>query len=312
MDSLQSIKSRLYAVKNIRQIAKAMEMVAAVKMRKSQEIALRTRPYAFKALELLGKLSFFAPLETELTKKRQIKKNLIIVISSDRGLAGSFNTQVFRRVEQFVAADKYFGEAEQQTFFATVGKKAEKFILEKNWPLIKSFSGFSDFIDFAQVKPLTNFLIDGFKKEQWDRVTMISMHFRTALLQEPRVRQILPVDFEKIKETVKEIAPEYGKYADLKYPFPSTLYPVNVDYLFEPSPKETLETLIPHLVEMQVYHLVLEANASEHSARRAAMKAACDNADNLSKVLTIQYNKARQASITKEVVEITATQSALT
>lgn len=304
MESLQNIKSRLRAVKNIGQIAKAMEMVAAVKMRKSQETALRTRPYALKALELLEKLARFTELETTLTKERPVKTKLMVVIASDRGLAGAFNTQVFRAAELLLP---------ENNLFAAVGKKAEKFILKKGLPLVGSFHGFGDFVAPSEVQPLARFIISGFEKGEWDSVTTVSMHFRTALKQEPLSRQILPVDFEKIRETVREIAPEYGKYAELAIGNQELgIEDKKIEYLFEPSAKEALEFLVPHLVEMQIYHLVLEANASEHSARRAAMKAASDNAKELFETFTLKYNKARQAAITKEVLEIAATQSALT
>ena len=295
MQSLQYIKLRLRAVKNIGQIAKAMEVVAATKMRKSQQIALATRPYAFKALELLEKMRRFAPLEVlPLTGFAPFKKTLVVIIASDRGLAGAFNTQVFRYAEKFI---------EENCVFATVGKKAEKFIIKKKLPLVGKFYGFGDFVAPKEVEPLTKFIIGGFKKGEWDRAITISMHFRTVLKQEPLVQQILPVDFEKIRETVKAIVPEYGRYAELTQETINNKQETNIDYLFEPSAKKALEVLIPHLVEMQIYHLVLEANASEHSARRVAMKNASENSEELFENFTLQYNKARQSSITNEMAE---------
>lgn len=303
MESLQNIKSRLRAVKNIGQITRAMEMVAATKMRKSQEIALRSRPFSYKALELLEKLSRFAPLQTKLTREREVKTALLVLIASDRGLAGPFNAQVFRAAEKFLAANNVF---------AAVGKKAEKFILKKGLPLAGSFHGFGDFIEPEEIAPLYSFIISGFEKGSFDRVTTISTHFRTALKQETLSRQILPLNFKKIRETVREIVPEYGRYAELSQETSNKKQDASIDYLFEPSAKEVLEQLLPHLLKMQIYHLVLEANASEHSARRAAMKAASDSAQELFESFTLQYNKARQEGITKELVEITSTQSALT
>lgn len=304
MHSRQQIKTRLKTVKNIGQITKAMEMVSTVKMRKSQEIALRTRPYAFKALELLGKMRKLAPSDLlPLSTPNPVETTLLVVIASDRGLAGAFNTQVFRAAEKLLTPDKVY---------AAVGKKAEKFILKKNLPLVESFHGFGDFVAFGDIMPLSHFIINGFERGKWDKVFTISMHFRTALKQEPLSRQILPLDFEKIRETIEAIVPEYGRYAELKSKSYKLEAPNNIDYLFEPSAKEALEVLLPHLVEMQIYHLVLEANASEHSARRVAMKNASDSAKDLSEELTLQYNKARQAEITRELVEISSVQSALT
>lgn len=302
MDSIQQIKLRLRSVKNIGQITKAMERVAAVKMRKSQQIALRTRPYAFKALELLEKLSFFVSFDNKLIKARPVKNILAVVIASDHGLAGSFNNQVFRLVEKTIEKDK---------IYVAVGKKAESFILKKGLKLVKGFHGFGDFVEPEDIDPLFQFIIDGFEKGDWDRVITISMHFRTALRQEPLVRQILPLDFEKIRETINAIVPEYGKYADQKQNAAYKDNNLKIDYLFEPSPEELLEKILIHLLRTQVYHLVLEANASEHSARRLAMKNASDNAKELSEQLLLQFNKARQALITKEMIEISSTQSAL-
>lgn len=311
MDSLQNIKSRLKTVKNIGQITKAMEAVSATKMRRSQEIALNSRPYAFKALDLLEKLSRFSPLETELSKHRPVENTLLVVIASDKGLAGSFNTQIFRAAENFLKTDSLLDSPEHNLFCLAVGKKAEQFLSKKKMEIVYKFYGFGDFIDPKEIKPLADFMTKGFIDRKWDRVVTVSMNFKTALKQEPLSQQVLPVDFEKISEMVKQIVPEYGKYAQAEKAAEKRTVEENIDYLFEPSPKESLEILIPHLIEMQIYHLVLEANASEHSARRLAMKNASDNSEELADDFTLQYNKVRQANITREMVEISSTQNAL-
>lgn len=313
MESLQALKSRLRAVKNIGQITKAMEVVAATKMRRSQEVALGSRPYAFQALELLEKLSRFAPLETFLTGVRPVKNTLAVIIASDRGLAGSFNTQVFRAADNFFATDNYRNNPQHRFLIAAIGKKAEIYASKSKLPVAGKFYGFGDFIEPQETEPLAQLVVKGFENKDWDRVVTISTHFRTALKQEILVRQLLPVDFQKIGETVREIIPEHGRYAELNKITSDKRQAakVNIEYIFEPSPEETLNILIHHLVKMQIYHIILEANASEHSARRVAMKNASDNADELSYGFTIQYNKARQAAITNEMIEIASTQSAL-
>ena len=300
MESRQSLIQRRRAVANIGAITKAMEVVAAIKMRKSQELALASRPYAFKVLELLHKLSRFASLETKFTVKRPVKKTLVVVMTSDRGLIGSFNTQVLRSLERFQDKGHYF---------AAVGRKAEAYLLRKNLPVAASFHGFGDFVKVSEIKPLYEFVLAGFEKGDWDRVVTLSMHFRTALQQEVLTREILPMEVENIGRTVQEIIPEEGRWAELRKEV--GLPARELDYLFEPSPGELLENLIPHLLKMQLYHLVLEANASEHSARRVAMKNASDNAGDLLKELTLRYNKARQAAITNELIEIVSTKSAI-
>lgn len=313
MESLQQIKSRLGAVKNVGQITKAMEIVAATKMRRAQEIALASRPYGFKVFELLEKISRGAPIKNPLTIHRPVEKTLVVIVASDKGLTGAFNTQVFR------AADKFFKEDSKNdsrhTFLAVpIGKKVHRYALRKNLEITKEFYGVGDYVKPEEVEPIANLIIEGFEKGEWDRVIAISTHFRTALTQETLTRQILPVDFEKIKETMEEVIPERGRYADIdkeEARRASLAIEREIDYIFEPSPEEAINSLVPHLLKMQIYHLILEANASEHSARRLAMKTASDNADELAGELNLSYNKARQESITKEIIEITSTQTAL-
>ncbi len=304
--SIIEVKNRIKAVKNIGQITKAMEVVAATKMRKSQEVALRSRPYAFKALQLLSILSQYAPIKTPLFQARPGKtgkKTLLVIVTSDRGLAGSFNSQVLRLADKFTEA--YKADPAEKLKVIAVGKKAIAYANKKKLDIVDGFSGFGDFIETKETNPLADILIAGYLKKEWDGVMTISTHFRSTLKQEVLMRQILPVDLEKVRETINEIIPESGRFASMRN---TELVIRNsfVDYIFEPSPKELIEELVDHLVRMQVYHLVLEANASEHSARMVAMKTASDNAKELSEKLNLEYNKARQAGITKELIEITS------
>ena len=314
MQSPQHIKSRLKSVKNIGQITKAMEVVSATKMRKAQEAALHSRAYAFKALELLETITRVmqndqAPstkFQMPLAQSREIKNTLIVVVASDRGLAGAFNTQVMRSVEGFLKTD-----AKSNYQAILVGKKASSYISKKGIDVVQLFTGFGDYASPEEVEPLERLVVGGFLEGRWDRVVTVSTHFRSTLKQETLIRQILPLDVGKISETVKEIVPERGRYAGITN---DELRMTNgqTEYIFEPSPAEAVSQLLPHLIKMQLYHLVLEANASEHSARMVAMKTASDNAVDLSEGLTLQFNKARQASITKEIIEITSTMNALT
>lgn len=303
MESLQHIKTRLGAVGNVGKITKAMEVVAATKMRKAQEIALASRPYAIAGLKLLHTIARDTPLMTPMAEARAVKKTLVVVISSDRGLAGPFNTQLFRAAEPLITVPN--------TVALAVGKKAYHFLQKKRCPIAASFSGFGDFIHYEEIAPVTDLIIDGFLDGRWDRVLTVSTHFHTTLKQETSVRQILPTDYEKIQETVKEIVPEHGRYSDIGKNGRGNVIGTSVEYIFEPSPEAALSALVPYLVRLQIYHLVLEANASEHSARMVAMKTASDNADELSGSLRLLYNKARQAGITKEIIEIISTQNAL-
>jgi len=331
MESPQNLKKRLKSVHNINQITKAMELVSATKMRKSQQIALDSRPYGFAALDLLANVSLLEKELPELLKHRKnIKKVLFVLVASDKGLAGSFNSSVFKKFEkhqnEYPASAKGSGAAKEEKFYVAVGEKAYAYLQKKGLNVVKKFTQVGDYTTPENVKPLVDFIIDGYLRggknglpsrsfsEGWDRVVIFSTHFRSALKQEPHVRRFLPIDFDHIASAVREIVPERGKFADLIKEHSINFVPdkkkIN-DYLIEPSPKKVLEKLARHLCFMEMYHLILEANASEHSARRLAMKTASDNAQDLGDALNLQYNKSRQSSITKEITEISAGAEAL-
>jgi len=319
MESPQNIKKRLRSVNNINKITKAMEMVAATKMRKSQEIALASRPYAFAALDFLATVSELDSEKLpELFRKRNVKKVLFVLVSSDKGLAGAFNSSVFRKFEQhmkeFPVSEKGVGAEKEEKVFVAVGEKAFNYLSRKGYNVVKKFVAVGDFTTPEQVHPLADFVVKGYVDGSWDRVVIVSTHFRSALKQEPHVRRVLPVDFNHIKETIEEIIPERGKWADLIKEQKISFVPDKSklkEYLIEPSAGEVLQKLAEHLFFVQVYHLVLEANASEHSARRMAMKTASDNASDLGQELNLQYNKSRQSRITTEISEISAGAEAL-
>ena len=313
MQSLQTIKQRLRSVKNIGQITKAMELVAATKMRKSQEVALLSRPYAYVALEFLANLSrvsvgYMPPL----MEKRPIEKTAVVVVASDKGLTGSFNSAGFRPVEKYVAVQPLRMDASTTTYIA-VGQKAVSYLMRRGETIEQSFVKFGDYTNIEEVRPLADYLISGYLEKTWDRVLIFYTNFRSAMQQDVVVRELFPVTFEKLKETAEEIIPQTGKYAAEGH---GALFQTNTgatekEYIIEPSPEAVLRELVPHLIIMQVYHIILEANASEHAARRMAMKNASDNASDIVDDLTLEYNKSRQAGITKELTEITAGAEAL-
>lgn len=345
MESTQNLKKRIRSVANINKITKAMELVAATKMRKAQEVALASRPYAFVALDLLANLTLLETELPELLKKRKVSKTLLVLVASDKGLAGAFNSSLFRKFEKYISQNKnqFYGSDHrtevENSFFVAVGEKSAAYLARKGpnpakrqdgprpegfrgHNALRKFTNVGDFTTPEQVQPLADFLVDGYLKKDWDKVIVFSTHFKSALKQEPLMREILPISFNSIKETIKEIVPETGKFAELikeqgisftdgigknpPLPVRQRANGVGAQYLIEPSPKIVLENLAKHLFFMQVYHLILEANASEHSARRMAMKTASDNASELGETLNLQYNKSRQSAITKEVIEITA------
>ncbi|MFH1968538.1 MAG: FoF1 ATP synthase subunit gamma [bacterium] len=338
MESLQNLKKRIRSVHNVGKITKAMELVAATKMRKSQQIALDSRPYAFVALDLLASLSVLEGIKKnempELCKTRkQIKKVLFVLVASDKGLAGAFNSSVFKKFEQHAQIEKQEWEKEEKLYLA-VGEKSFAYLSKKKLPMVKKpqplsqgagpstnpsgsvlrFAQAGDFTTPEQVQPITDFIVQGYLDKKWDRVIVVSTHFISALKQEPHVRRVLPIDFDHIAETVRQMIPERGKFADLIKEHSINFVPDKSrlkEYLIEPSPEKVLKKLAKHLFFMQFYQLILEANASEHSARRLAMKTASDNAKDLGENLNLQYNKSRQAKITTEISEISAGAEAL-
>lgn len=306
MASMQEIKRRIRAVSNTSQITKAMEMVSATKMRRSQEVALLSRPYALEVLRVLAYLEKKTTYRPEIMRDREIKHSLIVVVASDKGLAGSFNANVIRTFEKKVA-DEIEGSPESFSFVA-VGKKAKEFLERKKFSIVGSFVNYGDHIDVEETHLLFQFLKDGFLAGKWDEVRVISTHFRTTLRQEVLVRQILPIQDRAIWETVREIVPEAGRYSGFSHMVtahdPEHGHTDHFEYLIEPDPKSVLDVLVSTILEILVYDLILEANASEHSARMVAMKNASENAFDLKNDLLLQFNKLRQTKITQEIAEI--------
>ncbi len=328
MESLQNLKRRLRGVQNIGQITKAMELVAATKMRKSQELALNSRAYALTALRFLATISNLESVKlSPILEKRLVKKTMLVVVSSDKGLAGSFNSSVFRDLEKFMKKENvdFTGSTRlvpneveglttggERYSFIAIGEKSRAFFERKGVRLARTFVRVGDYTTPEETRPIAELLADGYIKGDWDEVIIFSAHFMSALVQKVLHRRIFPVNFENLRETAEEMIPKTGRFAELAKEVPNYfLEGAPSDYLIEPSPEFVLDMLARHLVEMQLYHLILEANASEHAARRVAMKSASDNAAELSGDLTLVYNKSRQASITQEITEITAGVEAL-
>ncbi|MDO8639384.1 MAG: ATP synthase F1 subunit gamma [bacterium] len=301
MESVQSIKTRLKSIHNIGQITKAMELVAATKMRKSQEIALAGRPYAYTCLDLLAKISAQQIDLPDLLKKRIVERTAFVIVTSDKGLAGSFNSATIRKFEKYIKEESIDIKNEKYIFLA-VGKKAHTYLLNKGLKIAESFSRVGDFTLPEQTNQISDIISKGYLEKKWDEVIVFSTYFKSALRQEVLPRKIFPIELSSIKKTIEELIPETGKFSEIAKEI--KLSEKTDDYLIEPSSKVLLFELAWHLARMRFYHLILETNASEHAARRMAMKNASDNAAELSEDLTLFYNKSRQANITKEISEI--------
>lgn len=300
MESLQQIQNRRKSVKNIGQITKAMELVSATKMRRSQAIALASRPYAMATLQILKRLrkeelSYTPPL----LQHRVIEKRLIVLVTSDKGLAGAFNSNVLKAFEFFLKEDSF-----PKTTFISVGQRAHDYLLKNHLPEEATFIKYGDYTTVEEITPLSKTIIDGYLTGKWDEVLFFSTQFINALRQKVLEQKVLPVDFHSLQKTIEEIVPHHGKFAEAHSENQTSEHPQ--EYIIEPSPEIVLDTLIPHILTMDIYHIMLEANASEHSARRLAMQNASDNANDLNDSLTLIYNKSRQATITREIIEISS------
>ena len=304
MPSLSDVQKRIKSVKNTKQITKAMEVVSATKMRRAQELALNARPYAFSAFDLLAnasaKLSAKEKLPVLLTGNDS-SKTLAIVVASDKGLAGSLNANVMRKAHAVVNELKANGELD----LATVGKKTRDYFAFRKFPIIKEFIGHGDYVDIAEISDLHDFIFKAYADGVYGKVVFVYTNFLSTLRQEAVVRQALPITREALNELVAGLVPEKGRFSNLQtanYKLPTDIEP----YLYEPGRERVIQELADRLFKMMLYHMQLEANASEHSARMVAMKTASENAEEIVDEITLIYNKGRQAKITQEIVEITS------
>jgi F-type H+-transporting ATPase subunit gamma len=309
MASSKTIKNRIRSTKNIAQITKAMEAVSAVKMRKSEQVALRARPYALAALEVLRKLT--KVLDSDIIKLSpllsapQNKPKCLLVITSDKGLAGAFNINILKKAQKII-------EAEPNTEIVAVGKKGRDFLRRRGFNVVREFTGAGDFVEVEETMPISAYIRQNFENRSWSSVTLLYANFVSALKQEIVARRILPFNFKSLNEIVQDIVPKRGKYANIPNVLNSQdIEKNNSSYIFEPSPYLVLNKLLPTLLEIEIHHAVLEDNASEHCSRMMAMRNASENATELISQLTLDYNKARQSQITKELTEITAGANAL-
>jgi F-type H+-transporting ATPase subunit gamma len=294
MPSTRDIRRRIKSVKNTAQITKAMQMVAASKMRKAQQAALASRPYATLLNEILAPLAGSAgDLQHPLMEVRDVKKRLVIVVSSDKGLCGALNSNLMREAAKF---DR------NATTFIAAGRKASQFMARTKRDLAAEFT-YRDAPLFSEARAIAKFAVNMFVEGKVDRVDVLYTRFFSTLNQKPEVVQLLPIG--EIKPHATGIGNDAG----------TGTQPVDsqgaTEFLYEPDQSGVLGALLPHSLNFQVYHILLEAKASEQSARMVAMKNATDNAKQLIKDLTLEYNKLRQANITKELLEITSAAMAM-
>jgi F-type H+-transporting ATPase subunit gamma len=293
MPSTRDIRRRIRSVKNTAQITKAMQMVAAAKMRKAQQAALVGRPYAELMNSILAEAApRIAGFEHPLMKTREVKKTGIILVSTDRGLCGALNGNLIREAAKL---DK------NTTVYISAGKKGAQFVARTKRQLAAEFT-YKDAPTFAEARAISRFAQEMFLKGEVDAVDIMFTNFISTLVQQPKRIPFLPVG------TIKAVTAGIGAAAQ---ELPQQTGPRIDTFEFEPDEKVVLGALLPHSLNFQVHQILLEARASEHSARMVAMKNATDNAKQLIKDLTLEYNKLRQSNITKELLEIATAQMAV-
>ncbi len=298
MAGLKEIKNKITSVKKTRKVTRAMEAVSAVKMRKSQERALNARTYATSALRILGQVSSIQEFATHpLVAKKESGAMVLILVTSDKGLAGSLNSAVLKRAEKFIADNKDGGDIK----WICIGKRANDWAKRRNYEVIYSMVEVTDDITEQELKSITSKIIALQKTNEVRKVHMIYTNFKSTFEQEAVMRRLLPLSKKALNDMVSGILPEKGKWS-----VQESIEKDVADYTIEPSRSGLLDEIVPRLINIMVFHGLLENKASEHSARMVAMKNATDKAGEVAQTLKREFNKARQAAITAEISEITS------
>jgi F-type H+-transporting ATPase subunit gamma len=292
MANLKEVRNRITSVSSTQQITKAMKMVSAAKLKRATNAIVQLRPYANKLKELLSNLS--SSLEdgsSPFLQQREPVRVLVVVVTSNRGLAGAFNTNAIKTANNLIA-EKYSEQFKAgNVSIVAIGKKSQEFYERRKYNVIGNNTELYNDLNFANASLITESIMEGFLKGQYDRVEIVYNHFKNAAMQFLITEQLLPVPKTELKKE------------DVKTS--------QVDYILEPSQQEIIEQLIPKNIKIQLYRAVLDSVASEHGARMTAMDKATENAGDLLKALKLSYNQARQAAITTELTEIVSGAAAL-
>jgi len=293
------------AIKSTRQVTKAMELVAASKMRRAVLNAQKLRRYAFTAWTILNHLADVHPNLHPFLEDRTPAKILVILFTTDRGLCGSLNAQMLRAVHQYLQGAKAM-EAHEKIDCIAVGRRGQQYLARTGENVIAAFPALSNYPTFKDVLPLSRMATEGFLSGAYDHVVLVYPDFISPLVQEPTVKVLLPFTKSRLHDMIESILPKHHRREE-EHEREVTVR----EYLFEPSQDEILRTILPQLTETQVYQAVLETSASEQSARMVAMRNASENASEILDDLTQVYNQTRQAGITAELAELSAAAAAL-
>jgi F-type H+-transporting ATPase subunit gamma len=303
--ALKDIKSKIKATERTHKVTRAMQAVSAVKMRKTQSSAFAGRPYARAAVSILARLSGSVSLKNHpLVKVRTsgvlTSKIALVVITSDKGLAGALNSSVLKKVNEVL-----MGRARENVTVFAYGRKGEEFFRRREYHVAKAIENKRDDVVLQTMEELAKEVATGLTKGDFDEVFAIYSNFKSTFEQVPTMRTLLPLSLTELAQVVEDIAPKKGKFSEVRKIEAPPAYEV------EPSAEEVLNVLLPRLVAISLYHMLLEAKASEHSARMVAMKNASDKSKEVAHDLMRLYNKRRQAAITREVSEIVSGREAL-
>ncbi|WP_123042300.1 ATP synthase F1 subunit gamma [Cohnella candidum] len=278
---MREIKRSIKSKQNMKQITKAMEMVSAAKLKRAQNAALASRPYADKLREVVFSIaSGSSGVKHPMLQNREVKRTAYLVITSDRGLAGGLNTNLLRKL--LISIRERHSSKDQYAVFV-IGRKGRDFLKRRDIPIVEEVTGMSDSPTFADVKPIAAAAVQGFENGTYDELVLVYNEFRNAITQIPTLQKLLPLDASELNGA--------GNGA-------------KADYEYEPSAEEVLQVLLPKYAETLVYSALLDNKASEHGARMTAMGNATKNATKMIQQLTLTYNRARQAAITQEIAEI--------
>ena len=290
MSGLKEIRTRITSIKTTRQVTSAMKMVSAAKLKKAQDAILQIRPYANKLQEILVSISSSIEDHGEIayTQYREPEKILVVLISSNRGLCGGFNLNIAKKAVEMVHNRYSLQHQLEEVDFFCIGKQGERQVKIRGMKVVNSNHELFDHLDFNHVSTIAEQLMYAFVSGTYDRVELVYNQFLNAAVQINATEQFLPVEIEEVK-------------GQRQY----------YDYIFEPSKEYIIQELIPRILKMQFHKALLDSNAAEHGARMTAMHQATDNATELLRDLTLQYNKVRQASITGEILEIVSGAEAL-
>lgn len=294
-ENTKAIKEKITSISSLRKITRAMEMVARSKMKRAVDSAVAARPYTEKALELLTELaSDDLKAQYHLLRHGEGDRTLVIHIASDKGLCGGYNAQALRSLERFAKG------IDGEVHVVSVGKHSMRHA-EKVGALTLHTLSVGEDVDLSDAVSVADFIMERFSGGTYRSVYISYTNFETVFSQKPIIRQVLPITRETLVSMIETAGSEDDEMSV------SDVAPERfVDYKFEPSRSEVLEMILPHLVSVQIYQALLESQASEQSARMVAMKSATDNATKLGEELTLRYNRARQAGITNEIIEIAA------